>query len=184
MRSSVASTMSGPVPDAGLLDRVARPGAAAMTPSARGSAARAPTRSSISPEVISGRAASWTATSSVPTAARALDTDSARVLPPATDAEIAARQLVDVARRCGDHDRAAPTPQPRKAAIDHATIGLPATRHEGLRTAGSEPLSGAGGRDDRCDGCCRAATRWWRSAPPAARRGTPRRPPRPCRART
>ena len=86
-----------------------------------------------------------------------------------------------VARRRGDDDRAHRLARPEgvERPLDHRPSRQ---RHESLRAAGSEALPGAGGRDD-C-GYCRGSTPWWRSAPPAARRGTPRRPPRPCRART
>src|SRR5262249_38065860 len=69
--------------------------------------------------------------------------------------------------------------QRRDRPLDHR----PAPQlDEGLRAAGSKPLTGAGGGDDRS--YCDWTTRLRRSAPPASRPGIPPRPPRPCRART
>ena len=159
-------------------------GVAAIAPSASGSATSVAITPSISSGVTSGRAASWIATSSVPTAAeRVGDRLRAGWRRRRPRRGRRPRSSWTCPGGTGDDDRAH-RPPARKAAIDHSTIGLPGQRHEGLRAAGSEPLPGAGGRDDRGDGRCGAATRWRRSAPPAARRGTPPRPPRPCRART
>ena len=76
--------------------------------------------------VTSGRAASWTATSSVPTAAIAFDTASALV--PAADdhAEIAASQIVDVAGRCCDNACAPTPPRERPRSTTPPSVSRPA----------------------------------------------------------
>jgi hypothetical protein len=65
------------------------------------------------------------------------------------DPEVAAGEVVDVPARRSDHDRpnALRGAQRVQRPVEH-----PPTREldEGLGAAGSEPLSGAGGRDDRC----------------------------------
>ena len=116
------------------------------------------------PAVSSGRAASWIATSSVSTASRALATDARAGLAAGEDPDarrrlrrvgavrLDRRRLVGVPRRAGDDDRRdAGRPEGLDRPLDHRP---PGERHEGLRAAGSEPLSGAGGRDDRGDGRC------------------------------
>ena len=165
-----------------LLDRVGHRGGGdrAVGLGVRGRVATTP---SISSGVTSGRAASWIATSSVSTACSALATDWARVAPPSTTLEVVAGQLVDVAGGTGDDDRTHRAG--RTAGVDRPLDHRPAgKRHEGLRAAGSEPLPGAGGRDDRGDAVGTRRSPWRRSAPPAARRGIPPRLPRLCRART
>ena len=64
------------------------------------------TSASISSGVSSGRAASWIATSSVSTAARALATDCGPGGAAVDDAEVVAAEVVDVPGRAGDDDRA------------------------------------------------------------------------------
>ena len=161
-RSSVSSTTNAPLPSygrgeslrpAGARLIVSVTGAAAITPAASGSAARVATTPSTSSGVSSGRAASWIATSSVSTAARALATDSARVAPPSTTtSSLDPAELVTWPGGHGDDDRA--HRHGRRAGLDRPLDHRPAgERHEGLRAAGSEPLPGAGGRDDCGDGC-------------------------------
>ena len=159
-------------------------GAAAITPAAsasRGELARPPRRSA--PAVTSGRAASWTTTISSPQSSSAFATDSERCSPPATATTPRSATEPSCARRRRDDDLA----DARSAAerverpVEHRP---PGELDEGLRAAGSESLPGAGGRDHgRCGGARRSPWRR-RSSPPAARRDSPRRRPRPCRART
>ena len=78
----------------------------------------------------------------------------------------------------------APTSHARKASSDHSTIGLPAS---GTKAFGPPAPSRSPEPAAAMTAVTAAALRrspWRRSAPPAARRGTPPRPPRPCRART
>ena len=77
--------------------------------------------------VSSGRAASWMATNSVPTAASAFETDSGPGLASGNHAEVAPGQIVHVAGRGRPQLSSAPSSAARKAAIDHSTIGLPAS---------------------------------------------------------
>ena len=162
-------------------------GAAAMTPAASGVRGEDRRRGrSSSSGVSSGRAASWIATQlGVDRGQRVGDglgagraaVDGRRPSRPSSSCDVPA----------GDRDHDAATGIAAEAGVegpgDHRP---PSERHERLRAAGSEALPGTGGRDD-CGhlrpGVLRQ-TRWRRSAPPAARRGIPRRRPRPCRGRT
>ena len=169
-------------------------GAAAITPAASGSARRRSTSASISSAVTSGRAASWTATSSALGAASSADArpTRARVAPPVTTAAstaVAAPAIVDLglARPAAPRSRRSPIAvrRARSASSDQASSGRPATSTSAFGppapSLSPEPAAAISA----------AAWRWrlrrwpWRrSAPPAARRCTPRRRPRPCRGRT
>ena len=98
--------------------------------------------------MTSGRAASWTATSSVSTSLESRRHGLRAVLA-AGDGHHALAQV-----QPRDPAAAATITGPTlsagaNASSDHSTIGRAGERHEGLRAAGSESLSGAGGRDDR-----------------------------------
>src|ERR1700761_247578 len=100
-------------------------GAAAMMPSASGSAASSETSASSNAAVSSGSAASWMATYSVPTSASAFDTLSARVDPPSTRTRPSTPS-----RPCSWPAGTATTiartmPQARQASSDQETIGRP-----------------------------------------------------------
>ncbi len=114
--------------------------------------------------------------------------DRLRRRPPSSSRPAKARRSASSAlrRRPGRRSRPATTASPAaNAARRPGEQRPPGELDEGLRAAGSEPLPGAGGRDQRrlrCSGLRPGP--WRRSAPRAGRRGTPRRRPRPCRART
>src|ERR1700761_4739957 len=97
-------------------------GAAAMMPSASGSAASSATKASRSAAVSSGRAASWIATYSVRTSASAFETLSARVDPPSTTTT----SFRPCSWPAGTATTIADTtPQARQASSDQETIGRP-----------------------------------------------------------
>ena len=104
-------------------------GAAAITPAASGRERRAwrPARRS-APPVTSGRAASWTATSSASTRSRAAATDSRAVLPAGHRRRHPPCAELRLDARRGSGDDHAPTASARaNASSDHSTSGRPAS---------------------------------------------------------
>ena len=132
------------------------------------------------------------------TSASAWPTESARVSPPVTtigwkapgsSGRPATRRRSARARARG---RAGPRSRPRStlgaranAASDQATSGRPATSTSAFGPP-APSLSPEPAAAISAAACCAPLRpwRWRRSAPPAARRCTPRRRPRPCRGRT
>ncbi len=126
-----------------------------------------------------------------PAAASASATDSGAGLAAGDDLEPRRPSARVAAARPRPRDRAerrsrppSPTRPPRNASSDQASIGLPGR----ARPAPSGRRLRASPRSRRPrSALLRGSVRpspWRRSAPPAARRCTPRRPPRPCRGRT